>query len=248
MTGEPQPSIQSVALPSGRQVAIGSAVAIVVAAVAMVFFILPAELGMDLTGFGEKTGLTGLARSGAGVNIYLERGLKRKNVLFPLDAWAKPDEATLRATLAAKGIAVPGDAQFVSDHWEYELLPYDSIEMKYKLAQGQPMIFSWHAPVPMHYDMHSVPDAGGNDATESFAISDAPSQTAVYVAPFTGIHGWFWQNQTLNNVTVTIDATGAFAGAVIFDQAGEHPRELSPAPPGGSATAPAPAAATASAS
>lgn len=223
---EPRIENPPVALPSGRQVAVGSAVAVVVAAVAMVFFILPAELGIDLTGFGEKTGLTGLARSGGNTNIYLERGLKRKNVLFPLDAAARPDEATLRATLAAKGIAIPANAKFVSDHWEYELLPYDSIEMKYELAQGQPMIFSWHGSVPLHYDMHSVPDDGGNPATESFAISDAPAQTAVYIAPFTGIHGWFWQNQTLNPVTVTIDSTGAYSGAVIFDQAGEHPREL----------------------
>lgn len=219
---------QPVSPPSPRQIAIGSAVAIVVAAVAMVFFILPAELGIDLTGFGEKTGLTGLARSGSGTNIYLERGLKRTNVLLPLDATAKPDEATLRATLASKGIAIPAGAKFVTDHWQYELLPYDQIEMKYRLAKGQPMIFSWRAPVPLHVDMHSVPDAGGNDATESFVISDTPSQTAVYVAPFTGIHGWFWQNQTLKPVTVSIDATGAFAGAVIFDQAGEHPRPLAP--------------------
>jgi hypothetical protein len=225
---EPQTNVPPVALPSGRRVAIGSALAIVVAAVAMVFFILPAELGIDLTGFGKKTGLTGLAQSGSNTNIYLERGLKRKNVLFPLDAAAKPDEATLRATLAAKGIAIPAGAKFQSDHWEYELLPYDNIEMKYELAQGQPMIFSWHAPVPLHYDMHSVPDLGGNGATESFAITDAPLQAAVYVAPFTGIHGWFWQNQTLEPVTVSIDASGAFAGAVIFDQAGEHPRELNP--------------------
>ena len=223
---EPQPTIQPVTPPSPRSIAIGSAVAIVVATVAMVFFILPAELGIDLTGFGTRTGLIGLSQKGPAANIYLERGLKRTGVLFPLEASAKPDEATLRATLAAKGIAVPANARFVTDHWEYELLPYDSIEMKYKLARGQPMIFAWHAPVPVHYDMHSVPDQGGNPATESFAITDAPSQTAVYVAPFTGIHGWFWQNQTLNNVTVSIDATGAFAGAVTFDQAGEHPRTL----------------------
>jgi hypothetical protein len=77
--------------------------------------------------------------------------------------------------------------------------------------------------------MHSVPDQGGNDATESFVIGDMPSQTAVYVAPFTGIHGWFWQNQTLEPVTVTIDATGAIGGAVTFDQSGEHSRELTSA-------------------
>jgi hypothetical protein len=79
--------------------------------------------------------------------------------------------------------------------------------------------------------MHTLPEEGGNTARDSFAITDATSQTAVYVAPFTGIHGWFWQNQTLNPVTVSIDATGAFTGAVIFDQAGEHPRELASSSP-----------------
>ena len=225
-----QPAAPPIALPSRRQVFTGSLVAVVVAAAAMVLFILPAELGVDLTGFGAKTGLTGLAQNGP-TNIYLERGLKRTNVLFPLDASAKPDEASLRAILAAKRIAVAPGATFATDHWEYELLPYDNIEMKYRLAQGQPMIFSWHGSAPLHYDMHSVPDQGGNDATESFAITDGPAQTAVYVAPFTGIHGWFWQNQSLQNVTVTIDSTGGYSGAVIFNQAGEQPRELTPAQP-----------------
>jgi hypothetical protein len=228
----PETNLPQVALPTARQLVAGSLVTVFVASVAMVFFVLPAELGIDLTGFGAKTGLTGLAQSGSGTNIYLERGLKRKNVLFALGADVKPDEATLRAALAAKGIAVPANTKFVADHWEYELQPYENIEMKYRLAQGQPMIFSWRASAPVHVDMHSVPDQGGNDATESFLIADdTPSQAAVYVAPFTGIHGWFWQNQSLDNVTVTIDATGGFTGSVTFDSAGEHPRELSPTPP-----------------
>jgi hypothetical protein len=225
---EPGQILPPVELPSPRQVAIGSAVAIVIASVAMVFFVLPAETGIDLTGFGEKTGLTGLAQSGSGTNKYLEAGLKRTNVLFPLEAQAKPDEATLRATLSARRIAVPANARFTSDHWEFDLLPYEGIEMKYRLAQGQPMIFAWKTSAPVNYDMHSVPDPGDPEATESFSIADAASQTAVYVAPFTGIHGWYWQNRSLENVTVSIDSTGGYTGAVIFDATGEHPRELSP--------------------
>lgn len=214
------------ALPSRRQVAIGSLVALVVGSVTATFFVLPAEFGIDPTGFGAATGLTGLAADSSGQNIYLERGLRRTNVLLPLDAAARPDEATLRATLAGKGLATPANLQVRTDHWEYELLPYENIEMKYRLAQGQPMIFAWRASKPLNYDMHSVPDAGGNDATESFAITAGPSQSAVYVAPFTGIHGWFWQNRTLEPVTLAIDATGGFSGAVIFNEAGEHPRVL----------------------
>ena len=229
-----------VALPPRKQVAIGSLVALVVGSITAVFFVLPAELGIDPTGFGEATGLTGLAADSSGQNIYLQRGLKRTNVLLPLEASAKPDEATLRATLAGKGLAAPAGLQLRTDHWEYELLPYENIEMKYRLAQGQPMIFAWHAGKPLNYDMHSVPDQGGNDATESFAITDGPSQTAVYVAPFTGIHGWFWQNRSLETVTLTIDATGGFTGAVIFNQAGEHPRTLADEPAAEATAAAAP--------
>jgi hypothetical protein len=213
--------------PSGKRILIGSAVALAVAAAGLVVFVLPAEYGIDPTGVGSALGLTKLSDPGE-ENIYLKRGLARTNVLFPLGATAKPDEATLLATLADKGVPVPANLQVQSDHWEFELLPYEGIEMKYRLAQGQPMIFAWRTSGMVNYDMHSVPDPGDPEATESFSIEDANAQTAVYVAPFTGIHGWYWQNRTLGNVTLTIDSTGGYTGAVIFDPAGEHPRELTP--------------------
>ena len=216
--------VPPVALPTRRQVAIGALVAAIVGTVTAVFFVLPAEFNIDPTGFGEKTGLTGLAQDAAGMNVYLQRGMKRKGVLYPLAASARPDEATLRAA-----VPVPAGTMLRSDHWEYELQPYESIEMKYRMAQGAPLIFAWKATAPVHYDEHSVPDQGGNEATESFVITDGAAQTAVYVAPFTGIHGWFWQNQSLEPVKVSIDALGGFTGAVIFNQGGEFARTL-PAP------------------
>jgi hypothetical protein len=97
------------------------------------------------------------------------------------------------------------------------------------------MIFAWRTAAPVNFDMHAHPSQGGVDLTESYVITDAPSQTAVYVAPFTGIHGWYWQNRTLENVKLTLDATGAFTASKTFDAAGEHDRPLSP-PPANEAT------------
>lgn len=216
----------AVALPSRRQVAKGAAIAATVGAIAVVFFILPAEVGIDPTGFGERSGLTGLSQDAKGMNVYLQRGLKRTGVLYPLAAASTPDEATLRRTLAGKNVALPSTIR--SDRWTYELLPYENIEMKYRLTKGQAMVFRWQATKPVQFDQHSVPDQGGNPATESFVITNAATQAAVYVAPFTGIHGWFWQNTNLEPVTVTIEAAGGFTGAVIFNEAGEHPRDLQP--------------------
>jgi hypothetical protein len=214
--------------PSRKKLVIGSAVALAVAAIALVVFILPAEYGIDPTGAGKALGVTKLSDEGEDTNIYLERGQARTNVLFTLAASAEPNEETLLKTLMDNGIAVPADGKIQSDRFTFELLPFEGIELKYELAQGAPMIFGWRGTGPVNFDMHAHPYAGGVDATESYAITDAAAQTAVYVAPFTGIHGWYWQNRSLENLTLTLDATGAFTASKIFDQAGEHDRPLAP--------------------
>lgn len=226
--------------PSGKKLLIGSAVALGVAAVALVVFVLPVEYGIDPTGAGRALGLTELAGEEEG-NIYLERGRARTNVLFPLDAAATPDEATLRATLAANDIAERPGAALRTDRFEFRLGPYESIELKYDLAEGAPMIFRWTATAPIHVDMHSHPFEGGVDLTESFVIDDRlPSQSAVYVAPFDGIHGWYWQNRNLDEVTLTLEATGQMTASRTFDAAGEHPRPL-PGEPAAEGVAASPA-------
>jgi hypothetical protein len=221
---EPVPTAPA---PSRKKLLIGTAVAVGVAAVALVVFVLPAEYGIDPTGAGKALGLTQLSDDGR-ENIYLARGQARTNVLFPLDAGATPDEQTLRKLLADKGVAFPAQAKVQSDRFQIELLPYEGIELKYVLDQGAPMLFSWRATAPVNVDMHSHPFDGGTEATESFVIEDLPAQTAAYVAPFNGIHGWYWQNRTMQPVTLTLDTTGAMSGSKIFDPAGEHDRPLSP--------------------
>ena len=216
----------------------GILAALAAAALALVVFILPAEYGIDPTGAGKALGVTKLSE-GEGKNIYLERGMARTNVLYPLPTSAWPNEDTLRKVLAGKNVAVPDELK--SDRFVFELLPFEGIELKYELAQGTPMIFAWQTGTPVNFDMHAHPFAGGDKLTESYAITDAASQTAAYVAPFTGIHGWYWQNQSIEPVTLTLRATGALLGSRIFDMAGEHQRELTGSTEG-SAAGPAPPA------
>ena len=228
--------------PSRKKLLIGTGAALAIAATALVVFVLPAEYGIDPTGAGKALGLTRLSGDGEKENIYLKRGQARTDVLFPLEAAATPDEDMLRKLLADKGVAFPAEGKVQSDRFQIELLPYEGIELKYVLDQGAPMLFSWQATAPVNVDMHSHPFDGGTEATESFVIADLPTQTAVYVAPFNGIHGWYWQNRTMEPVTLTLDATGAMTGSKIFDPAGEHDRPLSPPTATAEPAAPAPRA------
>jgi hypothetical protein len=192
--------------PSKRAVLTGTVVAIVGAALLTVFAVLPAEYGIDPTGFGKATRLTEIANP---VNKYLAKGLKRTGVFTRSDTASAPE---------------PG----ANDHWTFELGPFEGIELKYVLEQGKPMTFFWSATGPLDFDMHAHPFDGGTELTESYAIEQADHLGGRYVAPFTGIHGWYWQNRTLGRVKLTVDASGQMTGSKLFDQFGEHDRALTP--------------------
>lgn len=189
----------------GKTLLIGAA-AVAIAAIVIVF-VLPAETGIDLTGLGEKGGLTQMANPQAGE--FLERGLKRKGVFTPSQAMPA---------------AEPG----ASDHWVHVLHPYEEIELKYVLDNGAPIAFSWSADGPLNVDMHAHPFEGGEALTESYAVAKTDRQAGRYVAAFSGIHGWHWQNRSMATVTLTLDASGKITGSKQLDGRSEQDRALTP--------------------
>ncbi len=204
-----QPPSTASSSSTKKKLLIGGAGALVVAAGIFVAFVLPAEFGIDPTGIGKATGLVQIADSAG--NAELERGMKRSGVLTLSDSAPAPEPGT-------------------TDRWEIDLGPYESVEFKYEIAQGKAMTFTWEASAPLRYDMHSHPFDGGTDITESYGIGTAQTQHGRYVAPFTGIHGWYWQNRTLDTVKLVLNATGAVEHSTVFDSAGEHARPLSASP------------------
>lgn len=193
--------------PSSRTLAISSIAALGGAAAILLLFVLPAEYGIDPTGVGTLTGLSKMA--GPPVNPYLAKGLKRTGVFMPSETRPAP---------------VPG----ARDHWTFTLAPYEGIELKYTIAAGKPIAFFWSATGPLAYDMHAHPFDGGEKLTESYSIAKADHLGGRYVAAFTGIHGWHWQNRGVAPVTLTLDASGAIEGSRIFDSSGGQDRALTP--------------------
>lgn len=192
---------------SRRKILIAAGLALVTATAIGVLFVLPAEFGIDPTGVGAATGL--LKISDPGMTSEQKRGALRKGVL-------------------AVG---PGEPETgAQDHWTYELAPYESIELKYEIAEGQAIRFRWSTSRPVHYDMHAHPFSGGTAATESYGVGDAAVLEGRYVAAFTGIHGWYWQNRSIEPLTLTLDASGAIRGSKVFGPGGEQDRPLSPPP------------------
>ena len=188
-----------------RRPLIWGGAALLAAAAIVVVFVMPAEFGKDPTGLGRALGLDVLSTEG--MTEEQIRGARRTGVLTELPG---------------------GTVENPQDRYTIELAPFESTEFKYTLAEGDQMRFAWTATGEVDFDMHAHPFEGGEALTESYAVEKAPSQNGIYTAPFSGIHGWYWQNRTMDNVTITLDAAGPMTASAIFNRFGEQPRELVP--------------------
>ena len=162
---------------------------VVLAVVAFVMFVLPAEFGRDPTGFGTSMGITGMAGYQVAALHQEERLVQRDRVQFPL-------------------------------------APFESVEYKYEMAAGQAMVFDWSAAAPVVFDMHSEELGRDPDAAVSFATGTAPRWSGSYVAPFDGVHGWFWENRGTREVTVEVVTSGFYSAAITYGPGGPFRREF----------------------
>ena len=103
------------------------------------------------------------------------------------------------------------------DERTFELAPGEFVEYKYRLEQGRSMLYSWTASFWVRSEMHSERDGAPAGTAEFFEVLEEVLQGhGSYVAPFPGIHGWYWHNESDRPVTVTIHATGFFTMSTEF--------------------------------
>ncbi len=115
------------------------------------------------------------------------------------------------------------------DRTEFILEPFQSVEYKYYLQEGNTMLFSWTANGDLVFDMHADPDGMvGEEGVESYEQTTGSGSAGVYHANFTGIHGWFWENQSFDEVTVRLESAGFYERSVVFRDGGSFERDLAP--------------------
>ncbi len=87
------------------------------------------------------------------------------------------------------------------------------------MEKGAGMVYSWTATPKelIFYEFHAEPDvkpAGASeDYYESYEKDDQVGKSqsnGTFIAPNTGIHGWFWENQTGVPVTIKLVTAGFY--------------------------------------
>lgn len=196
-------------VPSTRALAKASAAALLVAAFVLVVAVLPAEYGVDPLGAGKALGLVALS----GGNTVVE------------GPPVATDAGLVPTALAKAGAYYPAEYKF--DSREITLQPYDYLEYKYHLQMGAQMLFSWKASTPVMHEFHGEPDGGPEGYFESYDKATRQGADGSFTAPFTGIHGWYWENPGGEPVTIRLTTAGFYSGALeIGSNKKRRPREV----------------------
>jgi hypothetical protein len=190
------PGLPSQAVPSARALGRASAVALLAAAVILVVAVLPAEYGIDPLGTGKALGLSGLAAP------------------MPEAAAVLPAGGALAPVRSGPFALYPG--QYKVDSRQFVLGPYEYVEYKYHLEKDASMVFSWTAGADVIHDFHGDPDGAPASAAQSYEKTTRRAADGSFVAPFSGIHGWYWENPGGETITITVTTAGFYTSAREF--------------------------------
>ena len=170
-------SVTPVMLPSRSALLKRLGGALLVALAILLLFVMPAEYQIDPTGFGKLTGLVKMSQT----------------VTAPQAAAPTP----VMNTTAAHTYTVP----FRTDDIDIPIGKDGELEYKVRMQSGGTLVYSWKCPEPLYIDFHGESDKDPGNAVSYTVTQEAKEGHGSLIAPFAGIHGWFYQNQT-DHVTV----------------------------------------------
>jgi hypothetical protein len=188
--------------PSRKMLLLITASGFLAAAIIVVLFVLPVEYHMDPTGFGRMSGLDRLAAP----------------TVVTLSAPAKSNTAsgvqspTLFYTTAYRSDVI--DIPLKSGD---EGVEASELEYKVRMKAGDSLVYSWNVtgqpnPELFYYDFHSETPAGTGGAAKVVEYRQATGlqSNGTLIAPISGVHGWYLQNQSSKPVVVHLKLSGFY--------------------------------------
>lgn len=159
-----------------------TAAALLVAVLILIAAVLPAEYGVDPTGIGRRIGLMALSAAGRP---------------------APPP--------AADAVLVRRPVPFRNERLTLPLAAGQGIEIKSAMKAGDRFEFSWTSDGgPVEVDFHGERPNDGDRFTSYWAGDAEAAAHGSFVAPFEGVHGWYWKNNGPASVTVNLSVSGYF--------------------------------------
>jgi len=217
---------------SAAKIALATIVALVVGVLILVTAVLPADYGIDPLGTGKALGLLDLA--GAAEKTAPSASSSGDSAIASIVPVI--DGETEDGAPHKKGTFISQPARYKVDSRVIVLGPGEGMEIKYHMPAGGGLVYSWTATDIVGYEFHTEPDKNPPNTRigyyESYDLDRKAGKNqshGVFVAPHTGIHGWFWENKTQKEVTLNLMSSGYYDW--IYQNRNDEEKVLQPTDP-----------------
>lgn len=147
----------------------------------LIAFIAPAEYGIDPTGLGEKLGLMVLAEK-QGIST-------KKAVSCPAGELAADWQDIVMITVPANS----------------------GLEYKFAIQKDETISYEWSSNgTALYFDFHGEPKGDTTGYFKSYQVSTLSKVSGAQLMPFTGSHGWYWKNKSVESVQITLKTKGSY--------------------------------------
>ncbi|MFC3079845.1 hypothetical protein ACFODL_17220 [Phenylobacterium terrae] len=179
--------------PSRKRLLGWTLAALAGASLVTTFVVLPAEYGVDPTGFGRLTGLT---RMGASREVAVAPPKRAGAVTIDAARPWRSDTLTIRLETGG---------QEGSD-----------TERKVWMVPGQAFVYAWTSDGEVYSDFHGETLPSPRIQVMTYRTTDplkgepARGLSGAFTAPMEGFHGWYFRNLEGRPVTVTVRLAGFY--------------------------------------
>ena len=204
---------QDIPVQSIKSLINASLVAVFLALVILFTAVLPAEYGIDPTGLGGKMGLTALSELGHKNDNEIAGNCPQPQPNQQTKAVEKQPEATAtvaNSMTAANAPVAPKPGQW-RDTVKITIPPKKGLEYKFALDKDALLDYAWQTDgAALYFDFHGEPKGEKNGYFKSYQESAGSQSNGSLTAPFAGVHGWYWENDSDLPIVVTLSTKGAY--------------------------------------
>lgn len=172
-----------------KSLIISCLVSIALAIAILLIAVLPAEFNIDPTGLGNKLGLTVLAQTDV--------------------------DSVKAAVISCPETAKPAAGKTEPVEWPDSVMitvpARKGLEYKFHVIKGDKLEFIWKTDgSSLYFDFHGEPQGNTTGYFKSFKESTQNESSGTLIAPFTGSHGWYWENKTNHAVVINLKTRGQY--------------------------------------
>jgi len=164
-------------------------ISVLLAIIILLLAVFPAEYNIDPTGLGEKMGLTVLSNtaneSPEATAISCPETVDSDNKQAKKSNW----QDTVSITVPAK----------------------KGLEYKFQIEKDEVLEFAWATDgEKIYFDFHGELEGSTNGYFKSFKVDTQNQSSGSLQVPFTGVHGWYWENKSNQPVTIVLKTRGNY--------------------------------------